>query len=223
MLSFSHVPNFMPHLSAGAHRSPRRGACFMEFASYLAGERWSDHPDCTDPVLAALARAVNDSLSDARRDDIATYIPRVIGLRGDDSVVGLIVALRAGVEALPVASMDRQRALALGIQGVRRVMATNGVTSPELERLAVQVLKDVPDAVRWADGYIATTRPGAGPLHPSATQAIARISAVGVAEACVEDADDRLIRMLELAISDVEAVVAAAAPVPREERTPITA
>jgi len=28
----------------------------MEFASYLAGERWSDHPACTHPLLAVLAR-----------------------------------------------------------------------------------------------------------------------------------------------------------------------
>ena len=31
-------PDVMPILSPGRHRSPRRGACFMEFASYLAGE-----------------------------------------------------------------------------------------------------------------------------------------------------------------------------------------
>jgi hypothetical protein len=27
----------------------------MEFASYLAGERWSDRPACTRPLLAELA------------------------------------------------------------------------------------------------------------------------------------------------------------------------
>ena len=32
----------------------------MELASYLAGERWSAHPPCTHPLLAALARDVND-------------------------------------------------------------------------------------------------------------------------------------------------------------------
>ncbi len=79
------VPDLMPTLSAGRHRSPRRGACFMEFASYLAGERWSDHPRCTDPTLAALARAVNDTMHDARRGELVSDIPRVIGLRGDDS------------------------------------------------------------------------------------------------------------------------------------------
>src|SRR5262249_23591033 len=54
------VPGFVPVLSRGKHRSPRKGACFMEFASYLAGERWSDHPPCTHPLLAALARHVTD-------------------------------------------------------------------------------------------------------------------------------------------------------------------
>ena len=78
------IPTLMPHLSAGAHRTPRRGACFMEFASYLAGERWSDHPECTDPVLAALARGVNDGVSDARRDELVLQI----GAELDASVVG---------------------------------------------------------------------------------------------------------------------------------------
>jgi hypothetical protein len=38
------LPALLPTLSRGKHRSPRKGACFMEFASLLAGERWSDHP-----------------------------------------------------------------------------------------------------------------------------------------------------------------------------------
>jgi hypothetical protein len=37
-------PALLPVLSRGKHRNPRKGACFMEFASLLAGERWSDHP-----------------------------------------------------------------------------------------------------------------------------------------------------------------------------------
>lgn len=202
MLSFTHVPSLMPHLSAGAHRSPRRGACFMEFASYLAGERWSDHPDCTDPVLAALARGVNDGLSDARRDELVVHIPRVIGLRGDDSVLGLVIALRAAIAALPVASMDRQRSLALGIQGVRRELGPR--IPADLDRLAAAALRQVPDAVAWADSYLATVRPASHPLHPSATQAIVRIASTGIAEACIPDPDSLLIQTLEAAIADAE-------------------
>jgi hypothetical protein len=43
-------PDLLPILSPGKHRSPRTGACFMELASLLAGERWSDHPACTHPL-----------------------------------------------------------------------------------------------------------------------------------------------------------------------------
>ena len=51
----------------------------MEMASYLAGERWSDHPKCTHPVLASLARCVNDALGDVRRQELAMMIPRSSG------------------------------------------------------------------------------------------------------------------------------------------------
>lgn len=58
---------FLPLLSQGKHRRPRNGACVMEYASYLAGERWSDHPACTHPLLGELARQVNDFISDEAR------------------------------------------------------------------------------------------------------------------------------------------------------------
>ncbi|CAN5587361.1 hypothetical protein BH09ACT4_BH09ACT4_14060 [soil metagenome] len=224
MRAHTNIPALMPQLSVGSHRNARRGACFMEFASYLAGERWSDHPECTDPVLAALARGVNDGLSDARRGELVHHIPRVIGLRGDDSVVGLIVALRAGVAALPVASMERQRSLALGIQGVRRVLASRGAQVAELEALAEQALCEVPDARRWAEGYLATQRPGVGPLHASATQAIAGIAAAGIAQACIDDPDSLLIETLQRAINDVEALLSVrTSEAPAGERALVTA
>ena len=69
------LPDLVPVLSRGKHRNPRKGACFMELASYLAGERWSDHPRCTHPLLAALARGVNDLTSDAGRAKLAELIP----------------------------------------------------------------------------------------------------------------------------------------------------
>ena len=70
----------VPVLSRGKHRSPRKGACFMEYASHLAGERWSDHPACTHPAVASLARAVNDCTSDSGRSRLVPMIPSVIGL-----------------------------------------------------------------------------------------------------------------------------------------------
>ena len=56
----------------------------MELASYLAGERWSDHPRCTHPLLASVCRLVNDLTSDGQRSRLAALIPCVIGLTSDD-------------------------------------------------------------------------------------------------------------------------------------------
>src|SRR5690606_37591664 len=76
--------DMLPMLGRGKHRNPKKGACFMELASYLAGERWSDHPRCTHPLLAMLARAVNDLTVDPERPRLAPLIPSVIGLTSDD-------------------------------------------------------------------------------------------------------------------------------------------
>ena len=78
----SSLPDGIPVLSRGRHRTPRRGACFMELASVLAGERWSDHPSCTHPLLGQLARLVNDHTSDAGRQELALLIPSVVGRPG---------------------------------------------------------------------------------------------------------------------------------------------
>jgi hypothetical protein len=70
----------LPRLAAGSHWGPRSGACFMEYASFLAGERWSDEPKCTDPSLALLARAVNDECGDDERQRLLPLVPTVVGV-----------------------------------------------------------------------------------------------------------------------------------------------
>ena len=93
------VPDGIPVLSRGRHRTPRRGACFMEFASVLAGERWSDHPSCTHPLLGQLARQVNDNISDDGRQELALLIPSVVGRRGNDQTwLTVAVAVAATVD-----------------------------------------------------------------------------------------------------------------------------
>src|SRR5690554_7264508 len=113
--TFESSPDVMPVLSPGKHRSPRHGACFMEFASYLAGERWSDHPLCTHPLLAFLARGVNDFSSDTARSKLVPLIPSVIGLSGADPTIDVTIALRSAACAIPISSESRQRALATGL------------------------------------------------------------------------------------------------------------
>ncbi len=113
----------LPILSRGKHRSPRKGACFMEFASFLAGERWSDHPACTHPLLAAVARHVNDFTSDAGRSRLVELIPSVIGLTGDDPRIDARIALTSARLALPVVAAERQRVLAVAVLSCERVLA----------------------------------------------------------------------------------------------------
>ena len=74
------MPTAMPVLSRGKHRSPLRGACFMEYTSLLAGEPFTDEPRCVDRELAAVLRAANDKLSDADRPRLAPLLGRAIGL-----------------------------------------------------------------------------------------------------------------------------------------------
>ncbi|MBI5161404.1 MAG: hypothetical protein HY996_08340 [Micrococcales bacterium] len=207
------TPDLMPTLSAGHHRTPKRGACFMEFASYLAGERWSDHPRCTDPTLSALARAVNDLMRDSRRSELAVDVPRVIGLRGDDRRIGLLVALRAASSALPVASMDRQRALAVAVLALVDALDTVGVHEVRSRRAAEDALAQNPDAAAWAAGHLAVWGVNASELVRRGCDAIIRASVLGVAQACVPDADDRLAAMLRAAIEDVEAYLGAGSTV----------
>src|SRR5690606_35527944 len=104
----SSTPNLMPILSAGRHRNASRGACFMEYASYLAGEPWSDRPACTHPLLSSLARDVNDLTTDARRSALLPYVPRVVGLYPASDVFAAEVAVIAASHALPIVSMERQ-------------------------------------------------------------------------------------------------------------------
>jgi hypothetical protein len=51
----------------------------MELASAFAREAWTDHPACVHPVLAAVARAVNDRVGDVAREWLAPLVPQMIG------------------------------------------------------------------------------------------------------------------------------------------------
>jgi hypothetical protein len=69
-------------LSRGKHTSKEDGACVIELASMLAGEPFSDHPQCVCPVIAALLRAYNDWLDDECRQELYAYAAKVVGSRG---------------------------------------------------------------------------------------------------------------------------------------------
>ena len=203
------MPDLMPVLSRGKHRNPRSGACFMEFASYLAGESWSDHPACTHPLLASVARMVNDCTSDTARARLVPLIPSVIGLRGDNTKVRLLIALRAATAALPVTSADHQRALAVGILNCERHLTEADGSVPVDIALRIRRAFDAaPATERWAREFIASMGSWSRSKFTDRTaETIIRVSVQGIAEACVPDPDDRLYALLAGAIDDCTLVL----------------
>lgn len=75
------VPDGLPLLTRGRHVDPAAGSCLMEYVSVLAGERFSDRPRCTHPLLAWAARRVNDTVGDTVRPELAVLAPDLIGTR----------------------------------------------------------------------------------------------------------------------------------------------
>lgn len=185
----------------------------MEFASYLAGERWSDHPSCTHPLLARLARLVNDYTSDAQRQRLATMIPSVVGLTSDDVRVDLRVALRAALSALPVVAEQRQRSMALTVVVVNRLLAEiEGRPTDHLEEESRRTLAQVPLATRWAYEAAREMPISLRGFRRRGAPAAVLLAVDGIAKACVSDPDGLLRELLAQAIADVAAAVRPAAP-----------
>jgi hypothetical protein len=201
-------PDLVPVLSRGKHRHPRRGACFMEFASYLAGERWSDHPSCTHPLLARLARLVNDHTSDSRRQRLVELVPEVIGLTSDDVRVDLRIALRAALSALPVAAEERQRSMASTVLVANRLLAqVDGRPSGQLEEESRWTLAQAPHAARWAQELMVTMPVSLVGFRRRGAPAAVLYAVDGIAKSCVPDPEGLLHELLSRAIHDVAVMV----------------
>ena len=88
----STAPHGLPVLSRGAHRHPGQGACLMEYTALLAGRRFNDHPTCTHPALAELARQVNDRATAGARSLLITRAPALAGIGPDRAGVSAAIA-----------------------------------------------------------------------------------------------------------------------------------
>jgi hypothetical protein len=94
-------PADLPRLQAGAHVSAQDGACLMELVSVLAEQKFSDRPRCTEPLLAHLARLVNDASSDVGRPQLA-LLARALTSAGPTGAVGAAVRALAAVQTAAV-------------------------------------------------------------------------------------------------------------------------
>jgi hypothetical protein len=188
-------------LGRGKHRNARKGACFMELASYLAGEKWSDHPACTHPLLAMMARAVNDLTSDAGRPRLAVLIPSVIGVSSDDDRWDVRIALDAAVTALPGAPEYRQRTLAVAIIACERILdqlddrphGTRDLRSRE-------ALSAVPSTAAWAEEFCRGSMARPSRFVRDAAPSIVGSAVLAIAESAAPDVDARLRALLETTV-----------------------
>ena len=211
----STLPDGIPVLSRGRHRSPRRGACFMELASVLAGERWSDHPSCTHPLLAEVARRVNDRVNDAERQELLLLVPSVVGRRGDDRT-WLSVAVAAAASVVLDVTEPTQRVLAGGLLQAESLCGDDPELA-ETKRQARAALELIPGAVAWVEAL--------GVRSPITRKTFAKHSAPTMVRHAVEgvvatgspDVDRRLRALLEGAIA------ATPSPAPTSPRTELPA
>jgi hypothetical protein len=65
----------------------------MELASVIGGEGFSARPECVPPTLAAVARLVNDHVSDERRQHLVRLLPRMMSGPEEDRRIGWLLVL----------------------------------------------------------------------------------------------------------------------------------
>jgi hypothetical protein len=205
-----HQIDLLPLLSRGKHRRPRKGACFMEFASYLAGERWSDHPACTHPLLAELARQVNDHTSDRARQALVGLVPDVIGVTGSDLHIDARIALCCARTALPVVAEERQRIMATAVLACERLLADlDGRPAAPLSQQSRDALAAAAVAAEWARRYSRDIAISRRAFRRETAPTIVGGAVHGIARSCVPDPDLLLHDLLTGVIQECRTLCAA--------------
>jgi hypothetical protein len=172
----------------------------MELASVLAGERWSDHPACTHPVLGQLARQVNDQTSDDGRRELAPLIPSVVGRRGNDQT-WLTVAVAVAADVILDVPGATQRVLAAGLLQAEQLCADAGPDLAATRREAQAALELVPRAVARVERLGVRRRIRAKTFAKRCAPTIVRCAVDGVAASGRPDSDRLLRQLLEVGIA----------------------
>ena len=113
----------------------------MEMVAWLAGEKHSDEPQCTSPVIAAFVRGFNDAIpSDAGRHYyLRGWIPRLVNTAGEEAAEErriLVVVDFLVRDLLPMLLREQGRGdVAAGFAGMKPIVTRTGAI---LAGLAVQ-------------------------------------------------------------------------------------
>lgn len=205
------IPDGLPVLGSGRHRSPRKGACLMEYASLLAGERWSDSPSCTHPALATLARAVNDCSGDQARQGLLVVVPDIVhalGIDGEQARLGQRLARKSSLHALRVATGVRRRTLYVALLAAELACGPGSPAVGDLDRDAVRdLLRDPDPALMSAVRFVRHSPPSVTYDRTGVTKSL-ELAVVTIAELAGQCADELLRNLLVEAVAEVRGLPA---------------
>jgi hypothetical protein len=213
------VPDSMPVLTRGKHRRPRNGACLMEYVSVLAGQTFSDSPECTDRTLAVVARAINDCSGDVMRQRLALLASDLTTAGPLDLAAQQDLARRCLLTAIPYSCCDRRRVLIVGLLGLERAAAgTTTGFSPSVVGLDAEfALLGCDTAVREAIERVEALSVDLDQHHQRGIAASIEMAVATIAEEA-SDADEVLYRLLVDCLDDHRGRRACAGLAERDDR-----
>ncbi|HET6817294.1 MAG TPA: hypothetical protein VFH66_08745 [Mycobacteriales bacterium] len=180
----------------------------MEYTSVLAGERFSDSPRCTDPVLAAVARAVNDYSSDASRQRIAPFAGDLTTAHGAGDDVRRGIVRRCLLTALRYADGTRRQVLLVALLGLERAAAgeSRGWDGSMLSLDAELALLGRDRELAPAAAYVAALPVEVGEHARRAPGIAIEMAVATIAESAGEaqPADDALFELFQECLRDYE-------------------
>jgi hypothetical protein len=127
-------PEGLPQLSRGAHSRPEDGVCLMELVACLAGAPHSDAPSCTHPVLAAVARVVNDGVSEEGRRRLAGRAPELVDTADTSRLVTAKLVLSVCELAFFAAAPLLRPRILRAIRQARRTLRRADLQAPSTPR-----------------------------------------------------------------------------------------
>jgi hypothetical protein len=161
----------------------------MEYVSVLTGTTFNDHPSCTDPTLATVARLVNDASTDAGRPLLAGFAPLLAETGSTPDARRTAAVIRATVRAASAAAGDpaRLRRLQRGAERRYDLVTSTGRLAGLARRLdtlhrygagrrrmelSVLVLRELPRSRRDAALRATLAAALAAALPPTASPAV---------------------------------------------------
>ena len=184
-------------LKAGAH-SPDSTFCVMEAVAFVAGEKWSDSPECACPVISAFMREWNDALpTDEDRDRLLKpLIPILVGTRNKAleerrSLMAADWLVRVNTPAwLRLAGLDKHAEILSSLPEITSMVQIPSIKGPiEAARIDAAAARAAARAAAWDAAWAAARdaardaaskklKPTVDELQESAVALVKRMCAV---------------------------------------------